>query len=94
MEFDGEGKNKPLIFNVANIMDPFFEAGMLLSNKIKIRKAIHSHAIKTKRNLKITENDHRRVYARCVEKGCEWRITQDIQWHHPHFQQSCVVKLC
>ncbi|KAL0428246.1 UNVERIFIED_CONTAM: hypothetical protein Slati_2999400 [Sesamum latifolium] len=72
LDSDRQGKNKPPVFNVANIMDLVFELGMLFSNKIEFREAIHSHAIKIKK-LKITKNDNREcmqdVYKKVGNKG-------------------------
>ncbi|KAK4390823.1 hypothetical protein Sango_2145600 [Sesamum angolense] len=45
---------------------------MVFSTKKEFREAVHSHAIKTSRNLKITSNDQRRIYAKCGEQGCNW----------------------
>ncbi|KAK4411825.1 hypothetical protein Sango_0255500 [Sesamum angolense] len=47
---------------------------MLFSSKKELRNPIHSHAVKTRRNIKITKNDKRRLYARCVEEGCDWKL--------------------
>ncbi|KAK4392508.1 hypothetical protein Sango_2028600 [Sesamum angolense] len=71
---DEEGKDRFPVFRSSNIMDPTFELGMLFSNKKEFIETIHSHAIKTKRNLKIVKNDLRRVYANCAEEECKWRI--------------------
>ncbi|KAL0289986.1 UNVERIFIED_CONTAM: hypothetical protein Scaly_2687000 [Sesamum calycinum] len=47
---------------------------MKFSHKKEFRGAVHSHAIMTRRNLAITKNDKRRVYARCKSNGCSWHI--------------------
>lgn len=47
---------------------------MIFSSKKKFREVVHSHAIRSCGNLKITKNDNRRVYVRCVDEGCEWYI--------------------
>ncbi|KAL0300141.1 UNVERIFIED_CONTAM: hypothetical protein Scaly_3058000 [Sesamum calycinum] len=41
---DGEEKEPHPIFNPRNKYDPHFEIGMIFSNKIELREAIHSHA--------------------------------------------------
>ncbi|KAL0368339.1 UNVERIFIED_CONTAM: hypothetical protein Scaly_1052800 [Sesamum calycinum] len=69
---DGEGKEPHPVFNSRNKYDPHFEIGMIFSNKIELREAIHSHAVSTKRSLKIFKNDKRRVYVKCLGDGCQW----------------------
>ncbi|KAL0378650.1 UNVERIFIED_CONTAM: hypothetical protein Sradi_3170500 [Sesamum radiatum] len=66
-----EGGPKYPVFNVIDNFDPKFEIGMLFSSKKELRDAIHSHAVKIRRNIKITKNDKRRLYAKCVEEGCD-----------------------
>ncbi|XP_073119518.1 uncharacterized protein [Henckelia pumila] len=72
---DGENdvKNFP-IFNTVEYYDPTFELDMIFSNRDEIRQAIHSQAIKTKRNLKITKNDNVRMYAKCADMECGWKF--------------------
>ncbi|KAG8386591.1 hypothetical protein BUALT_Bualt03G0164200 [Buddleja alternifolia] len=48
--------------------------GMYFSSKSEFRKAFRSHAIRTRRNLKIIKNDLRRIYGKCAEAGCQWKI--------------------
>ncbi|KAL0355333.1 UNVERIFIED_CONTAM: hypothetical protein Sradi_3980200 [Sesamum radiatum] len=60
------------VFNSNDIYNPSFEIGMVFSTKKEFRDSVHSHAIKTSRNLKITSNDQRRIYAKCGEQGCNW----------------------
>ncbi|KAL0378604.1 UNVERIFIED_CONTAM: hypothetical protein Sradi_3165900 [Sesamum radiatum] len=69
---DGEKKEPHPVFNPRNKYDPHFEIGMIFSNKIELREAIHSHAVSTKRSLKIFKNDKRRVYVKCQGDGCQW----------------------
>ncbi|KAL2245997.1 UNVERIFIED_CONTAM: hypothetical protein Sindi_2867900 [Sesamum indicum] len=71
---DAEQGSKFPIFNNVDTYDPKFELGMIFSNKTEFRLVVHSHAIKTKRTLKITKNDGRRIYAKCGVEGCDWRI--------------------
>ncbi|KAG8371257.1 hypothetical protein BUALT_Bualt13G0068800 [Buddleja alternifolia] len=61
------------VFSIQDTYDPRFELGMYFTTKTEFRIAIHSHAVQTKRNLKINKNDLRRIYAKCGEEGCEWR---------------------
>ncbi|KAL0292838.1 UNVERIFIED_CONTAM: hypothetical protein Scaly_3152200 [Sesamum calycinum] len=49
---DGDGPNYP-VFNLDETYDPTFELGMMFSNKDELKKAMHSHAIKSKRILKL-----------------------------------------
>ncbi|KAL0307892.1 UNVERIFIED_CONTAM: hypothetical protein Sangu_3004900 [Sesamum angustifolium] len=42
---DGEEKEPHHVFNPRNKYDPHFEIGMIFSNKIELREAIHSHVI-------------------------------------------------
>ncbi|KAL0319828.1 UNVERIFIED_CONTAM: hypothetical protein Sradi_5244300 [Sesamum radiatum] len=69
---DGEKKEPHPVFNPTNKYDPHIEIGMIFSNKIELREAIHSHAVSTKRSLKIFKNDKRRVYVKCQGDGCQW----------------------
>ncbi|XP_073133760.1 uncharacterized protein [Henckelia pumila] len=70
---DKDLKNFP-VFSTTDQYDPIFELGMLFSTKNELRHARHSHAIKTMRNLKITKNDKIRMYAKCADRKCEWRL--------------------
>ncbi|KAL0456172.1 UNVERIFIED_CONTAM: hypothetical protein Slati_0956400 [Sesamum latifolium] len=71
---DEEGGPKYPVFSVTETFDPKFDIGMLFSSKNELREAIHSHAVKTRRNIKVTKNDKRRLYAKCVEEGCDWKL--------------------
>ncbi|KAL0448069.1 UNVERIFIED_CONTAM: hypothetical protein Slati_1934800 [Sesamum latifolium] len=73
-DFESEQGSKFPVFSSVDTYDPKFELGMIFSNKTEFRLAVHSHAIKTKRTLKIAKNDGRRIYAKCGAEGCEWRI--------------------
>ncbi|KAL0298744.1 UNVERIFIED_CONTAM: hypothetical protein Sradi_6534200 [Sesamum radiatum] len=93
---DEEGKDRFPVFRSSNIMDPTFELGMVFNNKKEFIEAIHSHAIKTKRNLKIVKNDLRRVYAKCAEEECKWRINalklgkeESFQIREYKFEHKC-----
>ncbi|KAK6140081.1 hypothetical protein DH2020_026216 [Rehmannia glutinosa] len=46
---DSDGQHAP-VFNTVQLYDPVFELDMVFSNKHEIRMAVHSHAIKQKRN--------------------------------------------
>ncbi|KAL2251025.1 UNVERIFIED_CONTAM: hypothetical protein Sindi_2224800 [Sesamum indicum] len=70
---DGEGPSHPL-FNVDETYNPTFEIGMLFSTKKECKKALQSHAIKSKRTLKFTKNDKRRIYAECGDADCQWKL--------------------
>ncbi|KAG8366583.1 hypothetical protein BUALT_Bualt17G0095000 [Buddleja alternifolia] len=61
-------------FNPLQMLDPVFELGTIFSTKTEFRKAIHSHAIQTRRSIKVTKNDLKRVHGKCVSKGCQWRV--------------------
>ncbi|KAL0337541.1 UNVERIFIED_CONTAM: hypothetical protein Scaly_2029200 [Sesamum calycinum] len=71
---DKENSKKFRVFSQSDTYDPKFDLGMMFSSKNEFRVAVQSHAVKTMRNVKITKDDNRRIYARCVEEGCEWRI--------------------
>ncbi|KAL2237903.1 UNVERIFIED_CONTAM: Cyclin-U2-2 [Sesamum indicum] len=79
-EFDSQKNNddddvgKVLVFCTDDKLDPKFALRMKFSNKKKFREAVHSHTIMTRRNLVITKNDKRRIYARCKADGCSWHI--------------------
>ncbi|KAG8369469.1 hypothetical protein BUALT_Bualt14G0016900 [Buddleja alternifolia] len=62
------------IFNPKDKFDPPFSIGLIFSTKKEFREAVHSHAIRTARSLKITSNDQRRVYAKCMGDGCNWHL--------------------
>ncbi|KAL0342518.1 UNVERIFIED_CONTAM: hypothetical protein Scaly_1914400 [Sesamum calycinum] len=74
MGSDEENSEKFRMFSQSDTYDPKFDLGMMFSTKNEFRVAVQSHAIKTRRNVKLTKNDKRRIYAKCVEEGCEWRI--------------------
>ncbi|KAG8379461.1 hypothetical protein BUALT_Bualt07G0090900 [Buddleja alternifolia] len=71
---DNEGGEQDIIFNPRDKYDPPFELGMLFSTKDEFKCSVNNHAVKTRRSLEITKNDCRRMYARCVREGCNWRI--------------------
>ncbi|KAG8377755.1 hypothetical protein BUALT_Bualt08G0066000 [Buddleja alternifolia] len=74
LDFDEEKGPNFYVFNHSTIFNPSFVIGMLFSNRKEFRMSVNSHAIVTKRNLKTTKNDNRRIYARCMGDGCDWRI--------------------
>ncbi|KAG8386501.1 hypothetical protein BUALT_Bualt03G0155100 [Buddleja alternifolia] len=65
---DNEGGAQDIVFNPRDKYDPPFELVMLLSTKEEFRDVVHNHAVKTRRNLKITINDCRRMYPRNYPK--------------------------
>ncbi|KAK4405031.1 hypothetical protein Sango_0509600 [Sesamum angolense] len=73
-EYENEEGDCKAVFNASEKYDPNFEIGMSFSSKSDFKDAVYGHAVKTKRSLKITKNDSRRIYARCDGEGCEWRI--------------------
>ncbi|PIN21576.1 hypothetical protein CDL12_05716 [Handroanthus impetiginosus] len=52
---DGENGKQYPVFGSIDTYDPKFELGMIFSNKSEFRIAVHSHAIKTKRSIKIAK---------------------------------------
>ncbi|KAL0370943.1 UNVERIFIED_CONTAM: hypothetical protein Sangu_0412400 [Sesamum angustifolium] len=70
---EGDGHSHP-VFNPTEIYDPIFELGMLFTNKSEFKKALQSHAIKSKRTLKFIKNDKQRVYVKCGAIDCEWKM--------------------
>ncbi|KAL0400135.1 UNVERIFIED_CONTAM: hypothetical protein Sradi_2356800 [Sesamum radiatum] len=62
------------VFCPEDIFDPRFALGMKFSHKKEFWEAVQSRAIMTRRNLAITKNDKRRVYARCKTSGCSRHI--------------------
>ncbi|KAK4484268.1 hypothetical protein RD792_011494 [Penstemon davidsonii] len=67
-------KGRCPIFDPETILNPGFELEQIFTSKSEFRQVVHSHAINTMRNIKITANDTRRIYAKCVAEGCEWRL--------------------
>ncbi|KAL0454314.1 UNVERIFIED_CONTAM: hypothetical protein Slati_0770600 [Sesamum latifolium] len=61
---DGDG-GTVAVFNPEDTYDPTFDLGMRFSNKSEFKKALLSHAIKSKRTLKFIKNDKIKVYAKC-----------------------------
>lgn len=68
-----EGPHHP-IFNPEVIFEPNFELGMIFGTKIEFKRAVQSHAIKTKRSLKFTKSAPTRMYVFCEDKKCSWNI--------------------
>ncbi|KAG8362823.1 hypothetical protein BUALT_BualtUnG0033400 [Buddleja alternifolia] len=60
---DSEGE-QDIVFNPRDKYDSPFELGMLFHSKDEFRCAVNNHAVKTRRSLKITKNDGRRMHAR------------------------------
>ncbi|KAG8364578.1 hypothetical protein BUALT_Bualt18G0011900 [Buddleja alternifolia] len=55
-------------------VEPTLSLGMKFTTKTDFRELVHSHAILTRRSIKITSNDKFRVYAKCADKDCAWRV--------------------
>ncbi|KAL8479851.1 hypothetical protein ACS0TY_026700 [Phlomoides rotata] len=72
---DGEQdeRNYP-VFNPEVIYEPEFELGMIFSNRDEFKKAVQSHAIKTKRSLIFSKTAPTRVYAKCSNEDCSWKV--------------------
>ncbi|KAG8383328.1 hypothetical protein BUALT_Bualt04G0001100 [Buddleja alternifolia] len=70
---DEEGPNYQT-FNPKKIFTPEFFIGLLFSTKKEFRKAIQSHGVNTKRSLRFTKNDKGKVYVRCDEEDCTWKM--------------------
>ncbi|XP_057798451.1 uncharacterized protein LOC131014474 [Salvia miltiorrhiza] len=62
------------VFNPEVIFEPDFELGMIFTSREQFRKAVQSHAIRTKRSLKFTKTAPTRVYVKCEDKECNWSI--------------------
>ncbi|KAL0336503.1 UNVERIFIED_CONTAM: hypothetical protein Sradi_4862200 [Sesamum radiatum] len=73
-EYENEEDDGKAVFNASGKYDPNFEIGMIFSSKSDFKDVVYGHAVKTRRSLKITKNDSRRIYARCDGEWCEWRI--------------------
>ncbi|XP_011093261.1 uncharacterized protein LOC105173270 [Sesamum indicum] len=71
---DEENGPNFVVYNPNQMYDPALELRMIFSSKKEFKKAMQSHAIKNKRNVKFTKNDSFRVYAVCSREGCEWKI--------------------
>ncbi|KAK4411440.1 hypothetical protein Sango_0217000 [Sesamum angolense] len=69
----GGGPSYP-VFNPEETYDPTFDLGMMFSNKAEFKKALQSYAIKSKRTLKFIKNDKVRIYAKCGDANCEWKM--------------------
>ncbi|KAL8526543.1 hypothetical protein ACS0TY_015656 [Phlomoides rotata] len=64
------------VFNPVVMFDkPEFELGMIFSNRVDFKKAVQSHAIAAKRSVEFTKVAPERVYARCKDKECGWKLT-------------------
>ncbi|KAK4401417.1 hypothetical protein Sango_0882400 [Sesamum angolense] len=70
-EYENEEGDCKAVFNASEKYDPNFEIGMSFSSKSDFKDAVYGHAVKTKRSLKITKNDSRRIYARCDGEGLD-----------------------
>ncbi|KAL0416021.1 UNVERIFIED_CONTAM: hypothetical protein Slati_3434000, partial [Sesamum latifolium] len=68
---EGDGHSHP-VFNPTEIYDPIFELGMLFSNKSEFKKALQSHAIKSKRTLKFTKMTKEGLCCGAID--CEWKM--------------------
>ncbi|KAL8479370.1 hypothetical protein ACS0TY_026297 [Phlomoides rotata] len=74
-ESDGEQTSPSyIVFNLGVVWEPHFELGMIFSNRLDFKKKIQSHAIKAKRSVKFTKTTLERVYARCRDKECGWKM--------------------
>ncbi|KAG8380617.1 hypothetical protein BUALT_Bualt06G0034300 [Buddleja alternifolia] len=62
------------VFSEIDSDNPKFSLGMIFSTKKEFRFAINSHTVRTRRSLKITKNDERRIYAKCMGHKCDWKI--------------------
>ncbi|KAL0315555.1 UNVERIFIED_CONTAM: hypothetical protein Sradi_5433700 [Sesamum radiatum] len=72
---DDENGPKYPSFNSIDTYNPQFQLGMLFSSKKEFTTIVQSLAVRTRRNIKFAKkNDKRRVYAKCAEEGCDFRI--------------------
>ncbi|KAG8372783.1 hypothetical protein BUALT_Bualt12G0102700 [Buddleja alternifolia] len=67
-------EKKYTVFKDYQRFDPPLTLGLMFKNKPLFREVIHSHAIMTKRSSYITSNDKTRVYAKCADSSCKWRV--------------------
>ncbi|KAH6815949.1 hypothetical protein C2S51_020769, partial [Perilla frutescens var. frutescens] len=88
------------IFSEVDIYSPCYALNQVFSSKKVFRESIHSHAIQTRRNIKIVKNDERRVYAKCLGLNCEWRINllkinkeQSWQVREYHSKHNCSASM-
>ncbi|KAL8523599.1 hypothetical protein ACS0TY_013543 [Phlomoides rotata] len=64
------------MFNLVVMFDkPEFELSMIFSNRVDFKKVVQSHAIAAKRSVEFTKVAPERVYARCKDKECGWKLT-------------------
>ncbi|KAH6837531.1 hypothetical protein C2S53_008504 [Perilla frutescens var. hirtella] len=84
------------MFDEVDAYNPSYELNQVFSYKTIFREIVHSHAIQTRRNIKIVKNDGRRVYAKCLGLNCEWRINllkiekeESWQVREYHFKHKC-----
>ncbi|XP_011069749.1 uncharacterized protein LOC105155556 [Sesamum indicum] len=71
---DEQSESSYPIFNPVENFDPTFTLRMMFSTKGELRKAIQSHAIKTRRHVICTKSDPNRYYAKCGDTDCDWRL--------------------
>ncbi|CAN1318344.1 hypothetical protein LINPERPRIM_LOCUS30775 [Linum perenne] len=51
---------------------PYFCHGMTFRDIMEVREALKKHAVKDRRDIRVTKSDPYRVRARCTGKGCTW----------------------
>ncbi|XP_051113719.1 uncharacterized protein LOC127239558 [Andrographis paniculata] len=86
-------------FNPLNVYTPRFDIGMIFATRDEVKRAIQSHATSERRSVAFTKIDKRRLYARCKEPNCEWKINAvkvkndtafQVSLLHPKHSQSCL----
>ncbi|KAK6139524.1 hypothetical protein DH2020_026724 [Rehmannia glutinosa] len=75
-----------IVFKQGDLLNPWFEIGQTFGSKKLFSEDLHGHAIRTRRSLKTTKNDKRRIYARCVDEKCDWHINALKIFNQESFQ--------
>ncbi|KAL0328025.1 UNVERIFIED_CONTAM: hypothetical protein Scaly_2235100 [Sesamum calycinum] len=83
---DDENGPKYPSFNSIDTYNPQFQLGMLFSSKKEFKTAVQLLAVRTRRNIKFAKNDKRRVYAKCAEEDCDFRIHALVLGNQQTFQ--------
>lgn len=83
---DDEVKRKWPIFRASSDMkNPAFSIGLTFASKSEFRDVVHNYAYNNGKELKFTKNDNERMYVRCKQVGCPfkinlWKVKNALSW--------------
>lgn len=93
----GSKRRYPEFNSRIDMVNPYFQVGMIFGSFIEFKKVVIEYAIKARRNIHFEKNDTKRVKVVC-KKGCPWMIwvsllrdgTENVQVKTFNSSHTCV----